>query len=167
VLLIAHFRSNNQLAVTHPKPGKIACRQLEVTMRTRELQESWLLWLDASDMLQRSLHELTVAITLRDTDRVNRLESETEQMQIRLRELHEDILALTYSTAKSLGTEATLSGISSVLDKVESQSLKGLANRATVAGRTVDYLLKKNYALFQCRFAVVVDEDRSPLAKAA
>ena len=136
-------------------------------MQTRELQENWLLWLDASERLQRSLHEQTVAITLRDADRIERLGPETEQMQLRLKELGEDLEALTRSTAKCLGTEATTQAIAAALEKTEAQSLNGLANRAIVAGRTVEYLLQKNTALFNGRYAVVVQEDSSALDAAA
>lgn len=136
-------------------------------MRTRELQENWLIWLDASDRLTRSLHELTVAITLRDSERINRLRPETQVMRRQMRDIEEDIETATLKIAASLGTTADVRGIASVLEKAEAQSVNGLANRVVVAGRTVRYLLEKNEELFRCRFAVVHSGDPVDLPKVA
>jgi transcriptional antiterminator Rof (Rho-off) len=150
-----------------PNPGKIACRQLLVEMQTRELQESWLIWLDASDQLTRCLHELTVAITLRDAERINRLRPEADQLRRRLVHLDEDIVVETSQIARKLKVDSCVSRIAANLEKTEGQAVQALSNRKIVAERTIQYLLDKNNELFRCRFAVVHAEEAVARAKAA
>jgi hypothetical protein len=124
-------------------------------MQTRELQENWLIWLDMSQRLMRTQHELTVAITLRDTERINRLNADSRDMLRRLKDIREDISIETNNVSGSLGTGPSVQEIVASLEKSEAQSVQGLSNRMIVAERTIRYLLTKNKALFDTRFAVV------------
>lgn len=136
-------------------------------MQTRQLQESWLIWLDTSDRLLRSLHEQTVAITLRDTERYRRLKPESDQMMVQLKEIDADVVTIAREVANQLGTAPSVHDMASVLDKEESMSLRGLANRVTVASRTIQAVASKNEELVAQRFAVVEFEEAGILARAA
>ena len=127
-------------------------------MRTRELQDSWNLWLNTSEDLLKSLYEQTVAITLRDTSRIERLMPESERMLCRLRELDAEVAEIAKGVAASLGTESNVRDIAANLEKSEAQALSGLANRVTVASRTIHTILQRNQELYQNRYAVVQSE---------
>lgn len=118
-------------------------------MKTRELQQLWWDWLGTSERLLRSLYEQTAALTLRDVARVERIQPELDQMMSKLREIDNQAVALAHKLAGELGTEPSLRGLVSVLEKAEAQSLQGLGNRVTVASRNVQDVLKKNRKLIE------------------
>jgi hypothetical protein len=118
-------------------------------MKTRELQQLWWDWLSTSERLLRSLYEQTAALTLRDIARVERIQPELDQMMSKLRELDNQAVTLAQKLAGELGTEASLRGLTSVLEKAEAQALQGLGNRVTVAARNVQEVLKKNRKLIE------------------
>ena len=80
-------------------------------MKSRHLQSLWSEWLASSDSILRCLHEQTVAVTLRDVPRVERLQPDLDLMTTELRRI--DALAL--AEAKRLAEELeapTLSPVS-------------------------------------------------------
>src|ERR1041385_5521400 len=118
-------------------------------MKTRELQALWWDWLGTSERLLRSLYEQTAALTLRDVNRVERIQPELDAMMAKIRELDTQAVACAKKLAGELDTEPTLRGLLRVLDKAEAQQLQGLGNRVTVAARNVQTVLKKNRALIE------------------
>lgn len=118
-------------------------------MKTRELQKQWWDWLSTSERLLRSLYEQTAALTLRDVERVERIQPELDQLLARMRELDKSAAACAKRLAEELETEANLRGLVRVLDKAEAQALQGLANRVTVAARNVQNVLDKNRKLIE------------------
>ena len=118
-------------------------------MKTRELQKQWWDWLSTSERLLRSLYEQTAALTLRDVERVERIQPELDQLLARMREIDGSAAACAKRLAEELGTEPNLRGLVRVLDKAEAQALQGLANRVTVAARNVQNVLDKNRKLIE------------------
>lgn len=118
-------------------------------MKSKELQALWNAWLVASDTLLSSLHEQTVAITLRDVARVEKLQPELDAKLARMAEIDAQAVDLSRRLAESLGAEPTLRGIVERLDRPEGQALHGLANRVVLAARKVQETMAKNKALLQ------------------
>lgn len=118
-------------------------------MKTRELQKQWWDWLSTSERLLRSLYEQTAALTLRDVERVERIQPELDQLLARMREIDGSAAACAKRLAEELDTEPNLRGLVRVLDKAEAQALQGLANRVTVAARNVQNVLDKNRKLIE------------------
>lgn len=118
-------------------------------MKTRELQKQWWDWLSTSERLLRSLYEQTAALTLRDVERVERIQPELDQLLTRMREIDGSAAACAKRLAEELGTEPNLRGLVRELDKAEAQALQGLANRVTVAARNVQNVLDKNRKLIE------------------
>ena len=116
---------------------------------SRELQTLWWDWLSTSERLLRSLHEQTAALTLRDVDRVQRIQPELDTMLARLREIDDFAAACAVRLAEELGTEANLRSLVRVLEKAEGQQLQSVANRVMVAARNVQHVLNKNKKLLE------------------
>src|SRR5882724_6734593 len=106
-------------------------------MKTRELQTLWWDWLGTSERLLRSLHEQTAAVTLRDVARVERIQPELDVLRERVKAIDESAAACAKKLAEEMGTEPSLRGLASALDKAEAQQLQGLANRVLVAARNL------------------------------
>jgi hypothetical protein len=124
-------------------------------MRTKELQTIWWDWLSTSEKLLRAIHEQTAAITLRDIVRVQRLECEAQELVAHLGELDEQAGTCVSKLARSLGTEPNARGLAQVLEKAEGQGVLGLANRVTVAARTVEDVMSRNRVLLRSTTTVV------------
>ena len=118
-------------------------------MKTRDLQVLWWDWLGASERLLRSLHEQTAALTLRDTERVDRIQPELDAMIDSMRKIDDNAAACAKKLAEELGTEPNLRGLTQVLEKTEAQQVQALANRVTVAARHVSTILERNRALIE------------------
>jgi hypothetical protein len=116
-------------------------------MKTRELQTLWWDWLSTSERLLRSLYEQTAALTLRDVNRVERIQPELDTLMERVKSIDEAAAACANKLAGELGCEPHIRGLVRVLDKAEAQQLQGLANRVMVAARNVQAVLKKNRTL--------------------
>lgn len=109
-----------------------------------ELQALWGDWLDTSERLLKSLHEQTAALTLRDRNRVDRLEPEVDVLLERLREIDAAALDRANRLAQDLGTEASPRSMARSMEKVEGQKLQSTANQVAVAARNVHHVLEKN-----------------------
>jgi hypothetical protein len=118
-------------------------------LRTRELQTLWWDWLSTSERLLRSLHEQTAAVTLRDINRVERIQPELDQLIERLKKVDEQAMACADRIASDLGVESSVKAIIAKLDKAEGQQLHGLANRVTIVARNVQEVLFKNRKLIE------------------
>lgn len=116
-------------------------------MVTRELQTLWWDWLSTSERLLRSLHEQTVALTLRDVARVERIQPELDQLTVKMKEIDDSAAACARKLAEELGTEPALRSLVLVLEKAEAQQLQSIANRVTVAARHVESVFEKNRKL--------------------
>lgn len=118
-------------------------------MKTRELQVLWWDWLGASERLLRSLHEQTAALSLRDSDRVERIQPELDTMLDSMRKIDSTAATCAKKLAEELGTEPNLRSLTQVLEKDEAQQVQSLANRVTVAARHVSTVLDRNRALIE------------------
>jgi hypothetical protein len=118
-------------------------------MKTRELQALWTEWMGTSEKLTRTLHEQTVALTLRDLPRIQKLQPELETLQGQLVSLDERAAACAKRLAEEMGTEPNLRGLVRVLEKAEAQHVQQLANKVTVSARNLEYLLGKNRKLIE------------------
>lgn len=116
-------------------------------MRTRELQKIWWDWLSTSERLLRSLHEQTAALTLRDAERVKRIQPELDQMLDLMKQIDGTAAACAKKLAEELGSEPNLRSLVRVLDKTEAQQLQSVANRVMVVARNVQAVIDKNQTL--------------------
>lgn len=118
-------------------------------MKTKELQTRWQEWLKASDALLLVLHEQTVAVTLRDVGRVERLQPQLEKHMAGIAEIDAKAVDQARQLSEQLGTEPTLRGIVEKLDRSEGQTLHALANKVTMAARKVQATIEKNRVLIE------------------
>ncbi|HMS55185.1 MAG TPA: flagellar export chaperone FlgN [Fimbriimonadaceae bacterium] len=118
-------------------------------MKTKELQKLWWDWLGTSERLLHSLYEQTAALTLRDANRVERIQPELDRMLERIQEIDEAAAVCAKELAEELGTESNLRSLVQALDKTEAQQVQQIANRVTVAAKNIQHVLDKNKALIQ------------------
>ncbi len=118
-------------------------------MKTKELQRLWWDWLGTSERLLRSLYEQTVALTLRDSPRVERLQPELDRMLERIQELDGQATACARQLAGELGVEPNLRSLVHVLEKAEAQQVQQIANRVTVAAKNIQHVIDKNRTLIE------------------
>jgi DNA-binding PucR family transcriptional regulator len=116
-------------------------------MKTRELQKLWWDWLSTSERLLRSLHEQTAALTLRDVNRVQRIQPELDNLLELMKSIDDSAATCANKLAEELGTEPHVRGLVRVLEKAEAQQLQSVANRVMVAARNVQAVIDKNQAL--------------------
>ena len=135
-------------------------------MKTRELQGRWQDWLKASDALLLTLHEQTVAVTLRDVGRVERLQPQIDAQMAAVAEIDAQAVDQAQRLAESLGTEPTLRGIVEKLDRSEGQALHALANRVTMVARKIQVTMEKNRTLLENEM-MYVNGTLTLIAKAA
>ena len=118
-------------------------------MKTRELQGRWNDWLKASEALLLTLHEQTVAVTLRDVGRVERLQPQIEGHMAHVADIDAQAVDQAQRLAESLGAEPTLRSLTDRLDRAEGQALHALANRVTMNARRVQATIEKNRTLLE------------------
>lgn len=118
-------------------------------MKTLELQNIWISWLSAADKLTGILHEQTVALTLRDINRIERLQPNLNNGMKELRDLDAKAIACATELAVSLGVEPNVRSLASVLEKAEASRLQELANKVIVTTRNLSHLIQKNRTLIE------------------
>lgn len=118
-------------------------------MQTRELQTLWWDWLSTSERLLRSLHEQTAALTLRDVERVEKIQPELDTLTAKMKEIDDNAAACAMKLAEEMGTEPNLRSLVLVLEQAEAQQVQALANRVIVASRNVQNVFEKNRTLIQ------------------
>jgi hypothetical protein len=116
---------------------------------TKDLQRLWWDWLSTAERLTRSLHEQTAALTLRDSDRVARIQPELDTMLEHMREIDDAATACAMKLAEELGCEPNLRSLVRVLEKTEAQQAQQIANRVMVAARNVQHVIEKNRRLIE------------------
>ncbi len=109
----------------------------------------WWDWLATSERLVSVLHEQTAALTLRQVERIERLQPDLDHLMDRLTEIDELAVALAKELAEEMGCEANLRSLVSVLEKADAQRVQALANRVIVAGRNIQTIIAKNKALIE------------------
>jgi hypothetical protein len=95
------------------------------------------------------LHEQTAAVTLRDIERVERIQPELDSLMERLRQIDEDAMTCANRIASDLGVPSSVKAIVGCLDKTEGQQLHGLANRVMIVARNLQDVLAKNRKLIE------------------
>jgi hypothetical protein len=118
-------------------------------MKTKQLQTYWWDWLSTSERLLRALHEQTAALTLRDVERVERIQPELDALLERMKEIDDQAAACAKSLAEELGAEPNLRSLVHVLDKAEAQQVQSIANRVRVAAQHVEGVMTKNRTLIE------------------
>lgn len=120
-----------------------------MSKRTKELETLWWDWLSTAERLTRTLHEQTAALTLRQVERIEKLQPEMESLMQRMAEIDDRAAASARGLAEELGSEPNLRSLVGVLDKAEAQAVQALANRVIVAGRNIQEIIAKNKALIE------------------
>jgi flagellar biosynthesis/type III secretory pathway chaperone len=115
----------------------------------KELETLWWDWLSTAERLTRTLHEQTAALTLRQVERIEKLQPEMESLMQRMAEIDDRAAASARKLAEELGCEPNLRSLVGVLDKPEAQAVQALANRVIVAGRNIQEIIAKNKALIE------------------
>lgn len=122
---------------------------------TKDLQTLWWDWLSTAERLQLSLHEQTGALTLRDHDRVKRIQPELDAMLSHMQQIDDLAATSAHELAEELGCEPNLRSLVGVLEKAEAQQVQALANRVIVAGRNVQKLIDRNRVLIESEIEYV------------
>lgn len=125
-------------------------------MKSRQLQLLWSDWLSTSEKLLRSLHEQTVAVTLRDVPRVERLQPELDELTAMIRAI--DTKAVTEATrlAEELGAPTlSLRSLVSVLEKTEAAQVQLTANKVLSASQNIQDVVRKNRKLFESEMTYI------------
>ncbi|SRR5690606_15818619 len=120
-----------------------------MSKNTKELSALWWDWLSTSERLLRSLHEQTAALTLRQVDRVERIQPELDGLMELMAEIDMKAAASAKKLAEEFGCEPNLRSLVGVLEKAEAQQIQSVANRVIVAGRNVQAVIAKNRALIE------------------
>lgn len=116
---------------------------------TNRLEQLWKDWLANSERLQGLLHEQTVALTMRDTARLDKLQPAIDGVVEKLRLVDEEAVACGKKLAEELGCEPSLRGLTQALEKADAQRLQQIANRVIVAERHASQVIAKNRALIE------------------
>lgn len=148
-----------------------------MTKKAKQLEQLWWDWLSTAERLLRSLHEQTAALTLRQTERVERIQPELDNLTTLMADIDERAVICAGELAEELGTEPNLRSLTQMLGKAEAQQLQSVANRVIVVGRNVQNVLAKNRALIENELEYVngtmalvakaSSEQKAPYAKAA
>lgn len=120
-----------------------------MTKNAKQLEQLWWDWLSTAERLLRSLHEQTAALTLRQSERVAKIQPELDNLTGLMEDIDERAVACATKLAEDLGTEPNLRSFAKVLDKADAQQLQSVANRVIVVGRNVQAVLAKNRALIE------------------
>ena len=125
-------------------------------MKSRQLLTMWSEWLSISDKLLRSLHEQTVAVTLRDVSRVERLQPELDELTSEIRKIDSEALAEAKRLAEELGVSTpNLRGLVSALDKSEAAQVQQTANKILSASQNIQDVVSKNRKLFEAEMTYI------------
>src|SRR5690349_12756202 len=109
--------------------------------KTKQLEQLWWDWLSTAERLLRSLHEQTAALTLRQADRVERIQPELENLMGLMEAIDCKAVACARELAEETGCEPNLRSLLRALPKAEAQDLQAVANRVIVVGRNVQKVL--------------------------
>ena len=124
-------------------------------MNTREITTLWADWLRHAERLFLLLHEQTVAVTLRDVPRVERLTPLILQGMEALRAIDSLAVNALRALAERLGVEAGLRAIVAALPKEEGQPLQATANKIVVLEGKIGHVVAKNRKLLEAEMTFV------------
>lgn len=125
-------------------------------MKSRQLLTLWSEWLSTSEKLLRCLHEQTVAVTLRDVPRVEKLQPELDDLTESIRYIDGKALAEAKRLAEELGASLpSLRGLVSVLDKTEAAQVQLTANKVLSASQNIQDVVSKNRRLFESEMTYI------------
>ncbi len=124
-------------------------------MKSRELQSIWREWLATGEKLRLTLHEQTVAVTLRDVARVERLQPELERLMLAVRELDQRAVACAKGLAGELGVEPNLRSLVRALEKAEAQQVQLMANKVTSTAQDIQSVVAKNRRLIESEMTYI------------
>ena len=125
-------------------------------MKSRQLLNLWSDWLSTSERLLRCLHEQTVAVTLRDVPRVERLQPELDELTETIRIVDSRACTEAKRLADELGaTTLSLRGLVSVLDKTEAAQVQLTANKVLSASQNIQDVVYKNRKLFESEMTYI------------
>lgn len=116
---------------------------------TNRIEQLWKEWLATSERLQGLLHEQTVALTMRDTTRLEKLQPAIDTVVAKLGTVDSEAVAMGKKLAEELGCEPSLRGLTQALEKADAQRLQQIANRVIVAERQASHVMKKNRSLIE------------------
>lgn len=125
-------------------------------MRTKTLQSTWSEWLKASEALLLTLHEQTVAVTLRDVHRVERIRPELEDQLATVRSIDAKAMDEAKRLAEELGAPTpSLRGLIAVLDKDEAAIIQATANKVLVGAQRIQDVMSKNRKLIESEMTYI------------
>ena len=124
-------------------------------MKTRQLLTLWNEWLRTSEKLLLTLHEQTVAVTLRDIIRVERLQPELEMLTESIRKCDAAALDEARRLAEEHGTEPNLRSLVLVLEKNEGAQVQATANKVMSASQNIQDVVSKNRKLMQSEMTYI------------
>jgi hypothetical protein len=125
-------------------------------MKSRQLLTLWSDWLTTSERLLRCLHEQTVAVTLRDVPRVERLQPELDEFTEMIRITDSQALNEAKRLADELGASTlSLRGLVAVLDKTEAAQVQQTANKVLSASQNIQDVVYKNRKLFESEMTYI------------
>lgn len=120
-----------------------------MSRRTKTLEAHWWDWLGTAERLQHTLYEQTAALTMRDPERLERLQPEIDNLMQRMDDIDDKAATVAKRLAEALGSEPNLRSLVSVLEKKEGEQVQALANRVIVAGRNIQNVIQKNRRLIE------------------
>lgn len=126
-----------------------------MSKRTKELEKLWWDWLSTAERLLSTLHEQTGALTMRQVERVEKLQPELDALMAHMATIDDEAAHAARTLAEELSCEPNLTALVACLEKAEGQAVQALANRVIVAGRNVQRVIDKNKALIENELAYV------------
>ena len=125
-------------------------------MKSRQLLTLWSDWLSASERMLRGLHEQTVAVTLRDVSRMERLQPELDELTELIRIIDSKALTEAKRLAEEFGASTpSLRGLVSVLEKTEAAQVQLTANKVLSASQNIQDVVAKNRRLFESEMTYI------------
>jgi ribonuclease HII len=125
-------------------------------MKSKALINYWTEWLSTSEKFLRILHEQTVAITLRDVARVERLQPDLEIYTKEIQKFDSKALSEAKRLAEELGaTPNSLRSLVSVLDKSEGANLQLTANKVLATSQKIQEVISKNRKLMESEMTYI------------
>jgi hypothetical protein len=116
-------------------------------MLTNDLQQVWGEWLATAENLVQKMHEQTVGVTLRDFERIHRLQPEIAALLARLTALESEADSMVRHLGEVVASGTSLAALAKTLEQVEARQLLGLANRVSAESRVIGTLVEKNNRL--------------------
>lgn len=117
--------------------------------QTKELQRLWWDWLSTSERLLSTLHEQTAALTMRQVERLEKLQPELDLLMSKMDAIDTHASECAKAMAETLDCEPNLRALVVALGKSEGEEVQAIANRVIVAGRNVQKVIDKNRALIE------------------